>query len=1224
MMQPVNDHTNSLICLKIEMLFSILRHERFNVTPEGYASLLMVATRLNADNLNQIAQKLCPIVATNEREQTRFYEIIQLLENKTAADIINFVDQIEITPPTPSILDEPLINNNPPSFFKKNRKFLLITGVLLIVGIFSLVWYRYEIKKRALVVFASHVDKRVTVIQKNDTLRLQASDYIPPTADTSRLTFIWDFGDGKIIQGFQATHVYKELDSAIVKMSVSSNYYHIDKVSDTLFVEVCKTIPKIQAFKFFDTPSVGKRMRIEAVIDSAAEVRYWQIDDSMLIGVLSPVIEYTFQNEGYHKILLVVFSDAPLCDGYRDTTIEVTNHLRRYSLSVTGTKQLPPPDKQIKNWVLVIVWIIAGCFTALLFLIWKKKKKVALLSKSGGFKKNVFEVPFQVNDLALIRPGKQLFKMLHLMRRRADEEISQLNIPLTLQRTIHNKGLSELVFTPRKKFQDYLVLIDASNPHGVFPYLFGYLSRLMNKMDVRVSAYYFDSQFIFRSLLQSGEQITPDQLINNHANSLLMILGDGELFFYLLLPMLKEKYRSFLNTWESRALITPLARKDWGLREKELSKYFLISSADEYDLLRLIENVHAVPEKQYVGALQYGQLDRNADLKNIEEAFSKLDGSFKEQWLCALATYPKFRWELVPVFGQVLAKLYGIDAGISYEEVLAICRIPWLIIGNIPASMRLELLKKLELKNEIAIRQELIKLLEQARLSGQGFYYDSELEDQLLINKFILFAHDKVLFEQYAEEAVRFRKMWEEGRVLDVSVRKYLENDRNEKWKTPVRSKGRSVQLAKYFGLSKFNAVFYRAIAGCIILLLAAGLSGYMSSLEQPAGIFFKGLFTAAPNQQVTVRYKLVKDVQGCIDLDSTYMYDVEEYVKRISIGEFLNGDFMIDTSEYPIQYNEDSGTIAAQIPLHLFFEKDSPAYLTLRFGNPFLVEKKILLSDLYTNGTIAITCVAVNDTMNSVPADSTGNVRKPGRRVTTKVVIPNPPPVNVDSQPNVKTQDDLIQRSDTVSRKSKLTPSLTAYDVLQNIQVLGKARDYDNKTKRYLNVNYSLFGGYILDSIKAVRYTLPGNRSSQTSTTPSNNFAYAGLQKTGVDSVYVQVFLRNGDSSGRELIEVIYDIKPRIYLSYQVADSAEIQDLIMQLKYQRYEVKASSVAKVPQTYVGYYFIKDKTEADQLLNVIMSTVSGVSKGTITFIKKGTARPQHFDIGIRTNPKYKKY
>ena len=63
--------------LPMGQLFYLLYSNGFRVKPDDYIEMLKITERFGSHSIDDTAKWICPIIATNETEQTRFYNIIE-------------------------------------------------------------------------------------------------------------------------------------------------------------------------------------------------------------------------------------------------------------------------------------------------------------------------------------------------------------------------------------------------------------------------------------------------------------------------------------------------------------------------------------------------------------------------------------------------------------------------------------------------------------------------------------------------------------------------------------------------------------------------------------------------------------------------------------------------------------------------------------------------------------------------------------------------------------------------------------------------------------------------------------------------------------------------------------------------------------------------------------------------------------------------------------------
>ena len=75
---PIQDGTgNAPRQLPLGGLFYLLYSNGFSVKPDDYIEMLKITERFGSHDIDATAQWLCPIIATNETEQAKFYNIIE-------------------------------------------------------------------------------------------------------------------------------------------------------------------------------------------------------------------------------------------------------------------------------------------------------------------------------------------------------------------------------------------------------------------------------------------------------------------------------------------------------------------------------------------------------------------------------------------------------------------------------------------------------------------------------------------------------------------------------------------------------------------------------------------------------------------------------------------------------------------------------------------------------------------------------------------------------------------------------------------------------------------------------------------------------------------------------------------------------------------------------------------------------------------------------------------
>src|SRR5690349_7823855 len=74
--------------LPLELLLNMLRKKGFYIKPDDYIEILKVIEKFGTDDLDEIGRLICPLIATSEEEQVRFYKIFEEYKRFNGGSVI--------------------------------------------------------------------------------------------------------------------------------------------------------------------------------------------------------------------------------------------------------------------------------------------------------------------------------------------------------------------------------------------------------------------------------------------------------------------------------------------------------------------------------------------------------------------------------------------------------------------------------------------------------------------------------------------------------------------------------------------------------------------------------------------------------------------------------------------------------------------------------------------------------------------------------------------------------------------------------------------------------------------------------------------------------------------------------------------------------------------------------------------------------------------------------
>ena len=303
-----------------------------------------------------------------------------------------------------------------------------------------------------------------------------------------------------------------------------------------------------------------------------------------------------------------------------------------------------------------------------------------------------------------------------------------LNVAATLAATLQAGGCPCPVFGSRRE-PGYLVLIDSAGRGDHQAQLSGLVLDAMQKQGLAQDCYEFDAD-ARRSrhaprrgpVLHHGLQSLA-ALASRHAGARLLIFSDGRGFID---PYTEDAaaWLAAFGVWEKPVMITPQARRHWGVREWRLQQSGLVllpMDGEGMQLLgQLFDGERVVPQMDQAACYRLRPLYlRNVDLwldqiapseMRQAELLKALRQDFQSDgmaWLCACAVYPALYWRITVMLGERL---------ITDSERYAVClaqivRLPWMRAGFMPNWLREALLAELPPPLEAQVRQMLAAFL---------------------------------------------------------------------------------------------------------------------------------------------------------------------------------------------------------------------------------------------------------------------------------------------------------------------------------------------------------------------------------------------------------------------------------------------------------------------------------------------------------------------------------
>jgi len=791
-------------------LLTGLRAEGFDI---GTATILdiqrMVANLYNdaVDKPEDLKFMLAPIICRNKEEQEKFYRLFNGYLQSTAERFLS----------TPTIPCKPWI--------KKYGVWLLLPLLLV-----AFLFYKYAgrpVAKPAITLGIVALNNRsFNVITDTISLMVKYADSI---AAKNYKTNWQVSGPANTIRRFDSTQQIKTiLDSAGLYSVYASTYNNGFLLTiDTTTVSVLCEVPPIlsitgsaadSARGIFKAAINGKtpgkgysyHWRVNGIPDTGNATLRTSLLQPNLPNTISLVVDWPGKN-------LHCSSDS------LNASLELQPP---FQLLVSPMANTPLISSQSYNWNNIWMSLIGLLFLPIAFgtLVWhllKKPKPLPVEPANLPTDKTESEGPFIIefnNHQDTILPEAGISQLAEVLRKRHTSEQLQLSMPKTIRSTIRKGGFPVLEYVPRTRATDFLVLFDKEFPDGHLAMLFGWVMERLKKEQVNLTIYTFSREPLLLSNQPLNHRLLPiDKIARLYPDTMLLICSQADGFFKSYDVVLKDWIAEKFKAWDTKIILTPLAKKDWGAKEMLLySEGFTVVPADvnahniiSNEINQLIDRQklkkEIVPETYGTRQFNFNRWKQlsaflSGALHDNELSFNqKADAYLVEQWLCALAVYPHINWQVTIAVGQAFENAFSHGGKlVNYSNLLVLSRIQWMNDGQLMDSLRLEMLNHLEPSKEALARQVIVGLMKEIAPQMQdNSLVKNEFDFLQNTNKVLVNAHNKNQQSITGKEWEQF-KAYVNNDQLDWTTENYLQSGRQTPLVDHNSSSLKSMPLDKF------------------------------------------------------------------------------------------------------------------------------------------------------------------------------------------------------------------------------------------------------------------------------------------------------------------------------------------------------------------------------------------------------------------------------------------
>jgi formylglycine-generating enzyme required for sulfatase activity/N-acetylmuramoyl-L-alanine amidase len=442
-------------------------------------------------------------------------------------------------------------------------------------------------------------------------------------------------------------------------------------------------------------------------------------------------------------------------------------------------------------------WLGLLIFTALLYviLLYRASLRKQLIADVDKKDSPPYAYHIHLPGVEKISLGSMYGYMLNRLRQRTGSEALKLDVPRTIDATIHNAGMADFQFKRQTRPPEYLLLIDQQSKRNHRARLFDYIFRSFRANEVLMERFYYDGDPRICYNAQHKDGISLQSLQQKYSSARLMILGNG-LSFLDRFSGKAASWTPLLSSWKVKTLFTPKAISKWGKSERRLGRLFTVLPASLQSLNFWLEQLENEEDAEFDNWANYVQDAPRESIQIEGPLITTLQRHFSTpilKWIAACAIYPSLHWDLTLHLGQELST--DEQSLLTAENILSICRLPWFVEGQIPDYSRLQLVEWLEKEfpeESVMLRKEIIEVLKMSPPPEQSSAYE-DYRMNLALNTWLT-ATDSRRKKDLQEEIAT---LTDAGGEIDVTVIKALKSEKRpldfilpEEWKDKIYPMG--------------------------------------------------------------------------------------------------------------------------------------------------------------------------------------------------------------------------------------------------------------------------------------------------------------------------------------------------------------------------------------------------------------------------------------------------
>jgi ribosomal protein S1 len=338
----------------------------------------------------------------------------------------------------------------------------------------------------------------------------------------------------------------------------------------------------------------------------------------------------------------------------------------------------------------------------------------------------------------------EIAPIARMLREKEITPVEELDIPATIYKTIRSGGSPQFIRRHRKRWQDYLFLIEQRSEKDHLAAYYAELVVALQRMDINADYFFFNhvpSQF-WKERCHTDSYLPIEKLYSEYVTSKVFIIAAPEVL--LERPVLKPSSLAIemQQIWPNTGLLNTRPTTDWNNQEESLAHFMPVAPGTLAGLESMFRQWETrLAHTPYYWKLQAPEpalpvfVEEEEEIDDTESVLQEIAiylGKTGFLLLYAVALFPQMYWELTKSYRDILYSTIPTQDNEVKKKVwqgllLRISRLKWFRLGSIPSEVRTLLRKQKNYASYSSIREKLIELLSSSEnLQPEGSYAEAE------------------------------------------------------------------------------------------------------------------------------------------------------------------------------------------------------------------------------------------------------------------------------------------------------------------------------------------------------------------------------------------------------------------------------------------------------------------------------------------------------------------